>query len=84
MKKLLCLLLSSFALTTFAMDTNCNDHTPDQVLKRLQSKSRSDITINYSADQSKLAQSFQSALEKGGIKVTMTQTADRGKCYFSK
>lgn len=84
MRKLLCVLLSSLALTSFAMDTNCSDHTPDQVLKRLQSKNRTNVTINYSSDQSVLAQSFQSALEKGGIKVTMAQTSDNGKCYFSK
>lgn len=84
MKKLLCMLLSSVALTSFAMDANCSDHTSDQVLKRLQSKKRSAITINYSADQSALAKSFQSDFEKGGIKVTMNQTPDTGKCSFSK
>lgn len=84
MKNLLCVLLSSVACFTFAMDTNCSDHTSDQVLKRLQSKNRTNININYSKDQTSLAQSLQSALEKGGIKVTMNQTNDSGKCYFSK
>lgn len=84
MKKMLCIFLATVSALTFAMDTNCKDHTPDQVLKRLQSKGRNTVTVNYSPDQASLANSFQTALKNGGISVTMNELSDSGTCYFSK
>ncbi len=85
MKKILCVLLATLATASFAADKNCKDHTPDQVLQKLQSKHRSAISINYSKDQATLAQSFQSSLQKNGITVTMNQVSSGSDiCNFSK
>lgn len=87
MKKLLCFLLATITITSFAVEKDCSgfntDQIQDSVAAKVQAKGVKGLTINYSSDLAAQANALQSKLQAKGINITMTKVDGTAKCEFT-